>query len=110
MYSILAYYIAFKVIDIVVSGMEESKAVHIISEKHAEIAETINCRLGRGSTLLYGEGAHTGGSTKVIFTVITRLEESKLIDIVHEIDPNAFMTVGNISEVTGGQFKKKDIH
>ncbi|MFJ7737943.1 YitT family protein [Lysinibacillus sp. NPDC097287] len=110
MYSILAYYIAYKAIDIVIQGMEESKSVYIISDEIDEIGQAIMDRLGRGVTFLHGEGAYTGNDKKVIFTVITRLEESKLKIIVSEIDDNAFLAIGNIAEVSGGRFKKKDIH
>ncbi|WP_407717025.1 YitT family protein [Lysinibacillus capsici] len=110
MYSIIAYYIAYKMIDIVIQGLEESKSVYIISDEIDEIGQTIMDRLGRGVTFLHGEGAYTGNDKKVIFTVITRLEESKLKTIVAEIDDNAFLAIGNIAEVKGGRFKKKDIH
>ncbi|MFJ7953822.1 YitT family protein [Lysinibacillus sp. NPDC096418] len=110
MYSILAYYIAYKAIDIVIQGMEESKSVYIISDEIDEIGQAIMDRLGRGVTFLHGEGAYTGNDKKVIFTVITRLEESKLKIIVSEIDDSAFLAIGNIAEVSGGRFKKKDIH
>ena len=110
MYSILAYFIAFKTIDIVMAGLDESKAAWIISEHHQEIGEAILARLGRGVTYLKGEGAYTGDDKKVIFCVITRLEEAKLKSIVEELDESAFLAVGNIAEVRGGRFKKKNIH
>ncbi|WP_407690476.1 YitT family protein [Rummeliibacillus pycnus] len=110
MYSGLAYFIAYKMIDIVIQGLDESKAVYIISDEYNEIGRAIIDRLGRGVTYLTGEGAYTGDSKKVIFTVITRLEESKLTTIVGELDANAFLAIGNIAEVRGGRFKKKDIH
>lgn len=110
MYSLLAYYIAFKTIDIVIAGLDESKSAWIISEKHHEIGEAILARLGRGVTYLKGEGAYTGDDKKVIFCVITRLEEAKLKEIVEEIDTSAFLAVANIAEVRGGRFKKKAIH
>lgn len=110
MYSIIAYFIAYKTIDIVIQGMEESKSVYIISDEIDEIGQAIMNRLGRGVTFLHGEGAYTGEDKKVIFTVITRLEESKLKLIVSELDDSAFLAIGNIAEVSGGRFKKKDIH
>ena len=110
MYSGIAYFIAYKMIDIVIQGLDESKAVYIISDEHDEIGRAIMDRLGRGVTYLIGEGAYTGDSKKVIFTVITRLEESKLTSIVGELDDNAFLAIGNIAEVRGGRFKKRDIH
>ncbi|WML56542.1 YitT family protein [Neobacillus sp. PS2-9] len=110
MYSLLAYVIAMKAIDTVVAGLEESKSVWIISDEAEEIGNAVNARLGRGVTYLNGEGAYTGDNKKVIFSIITRLEESKLTTIVEEIDPSAFLAIADISEVRGGRFKKRDIH
>lgn len=110
MYSLIAYYIAYKMIDITIEGFDESKSVWIISDNYKEVGDTIMSRLGRGVTYLNGEGAFTGDSKRVIFCVINRLEEAKLKSIVEELDPAAFLAVGNIHDVKGGRFKKKDIH
>lgn len=110
MYSVVTYYITSKMIDIVVLGMEESKSVYIISDDIEDIGQAIMDRLGRGVTYLHGEGAYTGNEKKIIFCIITRLEESKMKEIVRSIDTQAFLAIGNISEVRGGRFKKKDIH
>jgi uncharacterized membrane-anchored protein YitT (DUF2179 family) len=110
MYSLIAYFIAFKTIDIVIQGIDESKSIWIISDNYDILGEAIMARLGRGVTFLNGEGAFTGDNKKVIFCVITRLEEAKLKSIVEEIDPGAFLAVSNIAEVRGGRFKKRDIH
>ncbi|WP_374939780.1 YitT family protein [Bacillus sp. MCCB 382] len=110
MYSLLAYYVAFKIIDITIKGLDESKSVWIISENYEEIGDALLHRLGRGVTYLKGEGAFSGDDKKVIFCVITRLEEAKLKDIVAEHDPSAFLAIADIAEVRGGRFKKKDIH
>jgi uncharacterized membrane-anchored protein YitT (DUF2179 family) len=110
MYSLIAYFVAYKTIDIVIQGLDESKSAWIISDQHREIGDAILARLGRGVTYLNGEGAYTGDDKKVIFCIITRLEEAKLKSIVEDIDPSAFLAVANIAEVRGGRFKKKDIH
>lgn len=110
MFSVIAYFIAAKTIDVTVQGFDESKAVWIISDTYRDIGEAINDRLGRGVTYLNGEGAYTGEDKKVVFCVITRLEESKLKDIVTEIDNSAFLSIGDVSEVKGGRFKKREIH
>lgn len=110
MYSVIAYFIAFKAIDIVQLGLDESKSVWIISDYYEEIGEAITDRLGRGVTYFAGEGAYTGEGKKIIFVVITRLEEYKLKDIINHFDESAFVTIGNVSEVKGGRFKKRDIH
>ncbi|MDR6882692.1 uncharacterized membrane-anchored protein YitT (DUF2179 family) [Bacillus sp. 3255] len=110
MYSLIAYFIAYKMIDVTIEGFDESKSVWIISDRFRQIGEAILDRLGRGVTYLEGEGGFSGEDKKVIFCVITRLEEAKLKSIVDELDPTAFLAVGNIHDVKGGRFKKKDIH
>jgi uncharacterized membrane-anchored protein YitT (DUF2179 family) len=110
MYSVLAYVIAFKTIDIVIDGFDESKSAWIISDKDQEIGDAILARLGRGVTYLKGEGGYSGDDKKVIFCIVTRLEEAKLKSIVEDLDPSAFLAVADINEVRGGRFKKRDIH
>ncbi|MEK3722258.1 YitT family protein [Paenibacillus sp. FSL H8-0034] len=110
MYSLMAYFIAFKMMDIIIEGFDESKSVWIISESYQAIGDIITARLGRGVTFLNGEGGFTGDSKRIIFCVINRLEEAKLKSIVEEVDPQAFLAIGNIHDVKGGRFNKKDIH
>ncbi|KIV52943.1 membrane protein [Aneurinibacillus migulanus] len=110
MYSLIAYYIAFKMIDVTIQGLDESRSVWIISDKHREIGDALLARLGRGVTYLNGEGAYTGDDKKVIFCVVTRLEEAKLKSVIEDIDESAFLAVGSVNDVKGGNFKKKNIH
>ncbi|MCM3768747.1 YitT family protein [Neobacillus niacini] len=110
MYSLIAYFVAYKTIDITITGLDESKSVWIISDYAMEVGDAIMNRLGRGVTYLHGEGAFSGDDKKVIFCVINRLEEAKLKEIVTEYDQNAFLAVADIAEVRGGRFKKRDIH
>jgi len=110
MYSLIAYFVAYKTIDITITGLDESKSVWIISDNASQIGDAIMNRLGRGVTYLNGEGAYSGDHKKVIFCVINRLEEAKLKEIVTENDDSAFLAVADIAEVRGGRFKKKDIH
>ncbi|SFX10974.1 Uncharacterized membrane-anchored protein YitT, contains DUF161 and DUF2179 domains [Thermoactinomyces sp. DSM 45891] len=110
MYSLMAYFIAYKAIDVTIEGFNETKSIWIISDNPKLLGDAILNRLGRGVTYLNGEGAFTGEEKKVIFCVITRLEEAKLKSIVEDIDPQAFLAVGNIHDIQGGNFKKRDIH
>jgi len=109
MYSLIAYFIAFKTIDVIVEGLDESKAVMIISDNHKDICEAIIDRLGRGVTILDGNSAYKGVETNVLYTVVSRLEVAKIKSIVHGFDENALVTIGNV-EVAGKKFKKKPIH
>lgn len=110
MYSLVAYFVAYKLIDITIEGLDESKGVMIVSDHPHEIAEVLMARLGRGVTILHGQGAYTGESKQVLYSVITRLEIAKLKTIIKEIDDNAFVTINEVHDVMGGKVKKRAIH
>lgn len=110
MYSLLTYFIAFKVIDITIEGLDESKSIFIITEKQIEIVAAIQDRLGRTCTIWQGQGGFSGDNKTIIYTIVTRLEITKLKTIVREFDDDAFVTVGIIHEVMGGAVKKRYIH
>ncbi len=110
MYSLVAYFVAYKLIDITIEGLDESKGVMIVSDHPHEIAEVLMARLGRGVTILHGQGAYTGESKQVLYSVITRLEIAKLKNIIKEIDENAFVTINEVHDVMGGKVKKRAIH
>jgi len=107
MYSIITYFIAYKMIDIVVEGMEEMKSVTIISDIPEQIADTLKQKMGRGMTYIHGEGVFTGTPKKIIYTIVSRIELSSLREIVNEIDPNALIAIENIADVSGSNFRKK---
>ncbi|MBB3127395.1 uncharacterized membrane-anchored protein YitT (DUF2179 family) [Paenibacillus rhizosphaerae] len=110
MYSIFTYYMASKVMDIVVEGLNESKSVTIISNEYEEISQTIQDRLGRSTTFMYARGGYSKEDTQVIYCVVTRLELAKLKALVQEIDPKAFIAIEHVSDVLGGNFEKNAIH
>ena len=107
MFSILAYFVIYKAIDLVLEGIDEAKNVTIISSQPDEIAQIVLHELHRGVTFIDGKGAYTGEYKKIIYCVITRLEIAKLKEIVHDIDPKAFISISSAHEVEGGQVKKK---
>ena len=110
MYSLIAYFIAYKVIDITIEGLDEAKAAFIISDKAEEIAEAITARLGRGVTFIDGKGGFSKNEKTILYSVITRLEISKLKSIIYDKDENAFVTINDVSDVMGGKHKKRAIH
>lgn len=110
MYSLVAYFVIAKMIDVVVKGLDESYAVMIVTDAQAEITSALMDRLGRGVTLLYGEGGYTGDEKKILYSVVTRLEVDKLKEIVLEKDESAFVTINAVHDIIGGRFKKKAIH
>ncbi|WP_251443399.1 YitT family protein [Veillonella intestinalis] len=110
MYSLIAYFVAYKMMDMTITGLEESKGIMIITDSPDEIREVLMHRLGRGVTVLFGEGGYSKEPKKVLYSVVTRLEITKMKDIVYEQDENAFITITDVHDVFGGQFGKKTIH
>lgn len=110
LYSMLAYFVAHKAIDIVIEGIDEAKAVIIISDNGQEIADAITARLGRGVTFLEGWGGFSKDKKTILYSVVTRLEIAKLYSIVLDKDENAFVTINDVSDVMGGKHKKRAIH
>ena len=110
LYSMLTYFVVSKAIDIVIAGFNESKACFIITNERQEITDALLQRLGRGITVMEAEGGFSGNQKTVLYVIITKLEISKLKTIVEDIDPAAFVTISDVYEVMGGNFKKKSIH
>lgn len=106
MYSLVAYFVIAKMIDVVVQGLDESYAVMIVTNEPDKINVALAERLGRGVTLLYGEGGYTGEEKKVLYSVVTRLEVNKLKETVLDIDESAFVTINAVHDIVGGRFKK----
>lgn len=108
--SVIAYYIASKVIHVVEEGLSGSKSYKIITSEPELMVETIRERLGRSATYNKVRGAYSNEEFDEITCVINRLEESKMKEIISDIDPKAFVTVYDVAEVKGGGFKKRNIH
>ena len=106
LYSILTYFITFKIIDMVSEGFEQAKAAMIITNHGEEIANSIYKHLGRTVTMLEGEGLISGKKV-VLYAVVTRLEIPELKRIVAADDYSAFVTITDVNEIVGKHIKKK---
>lgn len=106
MYSLFAYFVIAKMIDVVIKGLDESYGVMIVTNFSSELTAALNYKLGRGVTILYGEGGYTKQKKEVLYCVVTRLEVDKLKRIVSEIDEHAFVTINVVHDIVGGRFKK----
>lgn len=107
MYSLIAYFVAYKVIDLTVEGLDESRSVWIVSTEYLKIGEAINDKLGRKVTYVNGKDVSGIVSDGVILSVITRIEEQRLKAIVHECDPNAFVVINGTHDVMGKNYISK---
>jgi uncharacterized membrane-anchored protein YitT (DUF2179 family) len=113
LYSVLTYMAAAKTIDFILEGIEEFTGVTIISPHTERIADFIKNTMGRGLTIYTGnKGYGKRGerkNTEIIFTVVTRLEISRLKQEVERIDPNAFIVMQSVNDTMGGMVKKKPL-
>jgi uncharacterized membrane-anchored protein YitT (DUF2179 family) len=111
MYSILTYLSASKTIDFVVNGLEQYTGVTIISEKNDEIKQFIIDKMKRGVTIYKGEGGYgVKKDIDIVYTVVTKLEMSKLQGEIRQIDPDAFVVQQQIADIKGGVVKRTTIH
>ena len=114
LYSMLTYLAASKTVDFVIEGIEEYTGVTIISLKAQEMKRMIIEEMGRGVTVYkgergFGKTGYSEGEIKIVYTVITRLEVSKLNLEIEKIDPNAFVIMNSIKDTKGGMIKKRSV-
>ena len=105
MYAVLTYFIAFRVIDIVLEGLNSAKSIRVISDNAHEIGDALLEKLDLGVTYINGVGAYSGAEKTIIYCVVSRLEMAKMKEIIKEIDPRAFMSVVDVHEAYGGRTK-----
>lgn len=101
--SLITYIVAFKMMDLVIMGIEELKSVLIISTKPRQIAQVITDELGLGLTIVHGKGGFTGDTREILYVIVERLDLSDLKEIVLREDPRAFMAIENLHEVVHGK-------
>ncbi|MGA2546823.1 MAG: YitT family protein [Rectinemataceae bacterium] len=106
LYSVAAYIIAYKAIDLVVEGIDQSKAIFIVSDKSEEISNLLFERLKAGITIFKGMGGYSKADRDIIYVIVRRLEISKIKNAVRGIDDNAFITIHNVHEVIGKNVRK----
>ena len=101
LYTMIFLYVNSSMINLVVTGLSQRKAVHIISPKWETITQEINQKIQRGVTIMRGQGGYTNQEYQILYTVITFRELPRLKRIVSTVDPNAFVVVTDTLEVMG---------
>lgn len=109
MYTLIALYIAYQILDKVQTGFNVQKNIIIVSDKSNELSLAIMEEMNRGVTFLKGEGGYTNDEKNIIYCILTSREIGKLKEIVKQIDPNAFFTINDVIEVKGSGFKSQEI-
>lgn len=104
MLTIIMLYVGTKVMEFVIEGVNPKKAVTIISNYPAEIADQVNEQLNRGVTVLSGHGYYTKENKEILYIIINKQEVVKLKKIVKQTDEDAFITIHDVRDVFGEGF------
>lgn len=107
LYSILTYYVASKVIDTVLEGLDKAKSVRIVSEFWEEIGDSIMKELDISVTYIKTKGGYSKQEKILTFCVVNKFDMPKLKEVVHTVDPRAFIVTEDVHEVEGVRIKKK---
>ena len=107
LYSILTYFVGNKTIDFIVEGMDKAKSVMIVTVREEGICQALSEEFGRGITQISARGYFSGAEKCVIYFVVNRFQIPKVKHLVTTIDPAAFITVTEISDVMGTSVKQK---
>ncbi len=107
LYALFLLFVSSRLVDAIIDGFDYARTAYIISDKSEKIAEAIMHELSRGATALKGRGLYKNIEREIIVTVVTLKELGKLINLIKNIDPDAFVTVHNVHEVLGEGFRKR---
>ncbi len=108
--SLMTYIVAFKMMDIVIAGLEELKSVLIMCAKPEKLSKIITHQLGLGLTFIKGKGGYSGEDRDILFIIVERLDLAELKEIVLQEDPSAFIAIENLHEVAYGKTAKIALH
>lgn len=107
LYALFLLYVSSKIVDVVIDGFDYARVVYINSLKHEQIADAIMNDLSRGATAYKTRGLYRNEEREVLSTVVTYKELGKLIEIIRNIDEDAFVTISNVHEVLGKGFRRR---
>lgn len=99
LYSIVTYAAALKTIDFIVDGVDRAKCAIIITEMPNEICKALGETFGSGTTHLEAKGGYSNRDKSMIYFVVNRYQVIRMRDIVHEIDPSAYITISEVADI-----------
>ncbi len=106
-YAIFLLFISSRLIDIIMDGFDYARAAYVISDKFDEISDSILKNLGRGVTAVNTRGVYRNVQREMLLTVVPLREVTKLVDVVKEVDPSAFVIIYNVHEILGEGFRRR---
>ncbi len=104
LYSIVTYMAGLKTVDFVVEGFDRSKEVMIVTDKPKEISEALMEAFECGTTKIAAKGGYSNSDKTIIYFVVNRFQISRMRNIIHTLDPKAFVTISEVADV----FKSND--
>lgn len=104
MYTLVSVFIASKIIDFIQEGAYVARGAFIISDKYKEIGKKITGQMDRGVTIFQGLGFYSREEKKVLYCVVPKRQITELKNLIHEIDPEAFVSITYVHEVLGEGF------
>lgn len=99
LYSIVTYYIGSKTVDFVVEGIDKSKCAMIITTKANEISDALAESFEASGTIVNAIGGYSKEDKEIIYFIVNHFQINKLKKIVHEIDPYAFISLQDVSDI-----------
>ena len=99
LYSIVTYMAALKTVDFIVEGLDRSKAVFIVTVRQEEVCKALSETFEHGMTILDARGFYSNSSRTLIYVVINRFQIIPMKDLVHQIDPTAYITIHDVADV-----------
>jgi len=99
LYSIVTYMAALKTVDFIVEGIDRSKAVVIVTIRQEEICPALSEAFEEGMTILDGKGYFSNAQKQIVYIVLNRFQIGRMKNIVHAIDPTAYITISEVADV-----------
>ncbi len=104
LYTFIFVYLCAKIVDVVIEGFHNKKAMTIMSDQYKDIAQVITSEFGNAATIFYGYGYYANKDKRIIYVVIKKNELLKIKKKIQQIDPNSFIVIHEVKEVVGGKF------
>lgn len=106
LYSIIAYCVAIRAVDFIVEGLDKAKAAMIVTGKPGKISEALSAAFGQGVTQIAAKGYYSGKDQTIIYFVVNRFQVARMKQIVTAIDPGAFVSISEVSDLLGRSVKR----
>ncbi|MBP1576589.1 MAG: YitT family protein, partial [Oscillospiraceae bacterium] len=107
LYSIVTYAAALKTVDFIVDGLDRAKCAIIITSLPDEICKTLSAVFESGMTRIAAKGGYSGAEKTMIYFILNRFQITRMKDIVHEIDPGAYIIINEVADVFSNNLKQE---